>query len=237
MDLNPAPDKVSAKVALRPGRIIVGALAAVVERAPVLAKALLLPVMLSTGISLVPLFIDAEDISPVTGFILSLVSLVLHTWLAITTHRIILLGSEAVPEWGLYRWSRRENLFLLYFLGMLGGLIMVALLLTVIPVIGPLIFIVIALVGVACLSLVFPAIAMEETTSFPAAWALAQGNVPALILCICVLPFVLGLPTFFLAAYLPPVAAFLQSAITVFTVTVLSIAYLELTRRPATSDG
>ncbi len=210
------------------GRILLGSLASVVEQRAPLFRALTLPLVLLVVVGLV----QQPEQSAATMLLFGLVSLLLHTWFAITTHRIVLMGESAVPRWGLNRWTLRETRFTVFAVALFSGGLMLGLLVAIIPVIGPVLFVALAIVGVSCLSLVFPAIAVDDPISFTAAWEMAQGYIFTLIICVCVFPVVLSLPLLALStlAGTGPVVALLQGMVTILTVTALSLAYSEIKR-------
>ena len=164
-------------------------------------------------------------------------SVILQTWIAITTHRIVLLGEAGVPRWGLNQWTMRETSYVLY--GIALGVVSAGagLLLAFIPVIGPLLFAALIIIAFSCFSLIFPAIAVEDEVSFERAWQMAQGNILTLIVCVFLFPVMLSLPLLafaLVAAAAPlvslPLIAALQCVITVLTFTALSLAYAEIKR-------
>lgn len=214
-----------------PWKVIVGALASVLAELPVLVKALTIPGI----IFLVLKFLPIQEITQATAILLVVASLFLHTVFAITTHRIVMLGSDSIPEWGLKSWSMRETRFLGYlllFILMISVLVAFAI---VTPPIGPMIVLVVAVVGGCTLTLVFPAIALEEEFTLGDAWRMAQGHIGALIVCIGLFSFLMSMFTFGVAMipYASPLAAIFELSTNVLTIAVLSIAFGEIRRSQA----
>ena len=90
-------------------RTLLGALAYLYQYRKPFLKALLLPVMFLVAIELIP--VHESDTGSM--FLLSFISFMVYIILAITVHRIILLGPQSVSEWGVYMPGRREFDFLM----------------------------------------------------------------------------------------------------------------------------
>lgn len=216
---------------ISPKKVIVGALASVLAELPVLVKALAIPGI----IFLVLKFFPVTDISQAGAIVFAIVSLLLHTVFAITTHRIIMLGPESMPEWGLRSWSKRETRFLGYlFVFILMISVLVAFSIVSQPI-GPMIAMVVAIIGGCTLTLVFPAVAIEEEFTLGDAWRMAQGHIGSLIVCIGLFTFLLGILTILVSSipYALPLAAILELGTNVLTIAVLSVAFGEIRRAQA----
>ncbi|NKC01462.1 MAG: hypothetical protein GKR90_23595 [Pseudomonadales bacterium] len=215
--------------AINPKRVIVGALASVVAELPTLGKALLGPGIVYMALN----FIPNDEITIGIAVLLAVSSLVLHTVFAITTHRIVMLGSDSVPEWGLRSWSRRETRFAGYVVALVMMLAVLITLAIATQPIGPIIVMVVAVVGGCSLSLVFPAIALEEEFTLGDAWRMAQGHISALILCIWLFPFLLAILAILVAQipYARPLAALMELVTTILTIATLSVAFSEIRRQ------
>ena len=97
--------------------------------------------------------------------VLLILRIVFYTLIAVTTHRIILLGPEAVSIWGIYKWGRRETSFALYVL--LLALIMIPLeFLGAFSEAASVIATIVALWIAGRFALVFPGIAIDEHYTF-----------------------------------------------------------------------
>lgn len=216
---------------ISPKKVIVGALASVLAELPVLVKALAIPGI----IFLVLKFFPVTDISQAGAIVFAIVSLLLHTVFAITTHRIIMLGPESMPEWGLRSWSKRETRFLGYLLVFILMISVLVAFSIVSQPIGPMIAMVVAIIGGCTLTLVFPAVAIEEEFTLGDAWRMANGHIGSLIVCIGLFTFLLGILTILVSSipYALPLAAILELGTNVLTIAVLSVAFGEIRRAQA----
>ena len=202
--------------------IVLGATGCVYQFRTALAKALLAPFLFY-------MLLDAAELlepGAIASFGLSIAGIMVQTLFAITTHRVILLGPQAVPEWGLFDWSKREMMFALYLVS-LGLILVPALLLLLVPAVGWALFLGLACWLVGRLSLVFPATAIDQGVSFKLSWELTRQHQILMILVVAVFPVILLLPAMLLS-FLPytfVLTSFLTTFSTVFTVAALSVAY------------
>ena len=163
--------------------IINNTLRSVFENANTLVRVLSLYTLIIIAID----YINAENLVIIDGklhvdnwsiFILTFsLSYIVLLMVAISTHRVLILGEESIPYWGLFKLSKREWSF---FKG--GVLIGVILLLTMIPLIifaalgkawvllGLLFFFIAMFIVISRLSLIFPAIAIDKEISLSDAW-------------------------------------------------------------------
>lgn len=180
-------------------RIFKGALALVVYYRKELAKALLLPITAY-------LLINYLLISPAnTGVSLlgSLMTMALQCLIAVTVHRIVLLGPQAVEVWGPKRWTARDSRFLLHMIGLVCMITIACMPFMVMVVATPAITI---LGAIFCyvlltmrLSLVFPAIAMDREFGFKEAWQLSGRYLKEMFFTVAIVPFIVMLPAIPLA--------------------------------------
>lgn len=214
------------KVTIR--RILTGALATVLTAAPRLGYALAIPAVVFVALSFVP---RQDEISVPIFMLTGIITLTMHTIVAVTAHRIIILGPTSVPIWGLNRWSMRETQFLLSLLTLGFGVVMLVSVGLILPQpVGIALAISIAIVVVSCLSLVFPSIAVGQPLTFKKAWALAQGNIFPLVVCVWLFPIAISLPVGALSMvpYTGPLVAILQLVANALTIAALSLAYTEI---------
>ena len=194
----------------------------VYESRAVLSKALLVPFalyMLLDAISALKLAV------PVT-YAVFILNVAVQTVFAITTHRVLLLGPGSVPKWGLYKLSKRELYFVAHLLGL--GLILLPLgLLTFIPFVGGILAIVLYCWLVGRLSLVFPAIAIDQGVSFKYSWELTKNYQLLMFLVVIIYPILLAIPALFigLVSNMSYIVSFLSTLATVFVVAALSVSY------------
>ena len=203
-------------------KVFLGAFGYVYEYRHALLKALSVPFILLLILDSTAFF----ERSTAVGILIFVLAIGVQTIFAINTHRVILLGPDSIPPWGIYKWSKRETLFIVHIFGLM--LIMVpVLLLAFIPYIGWLV----ALCGMFWVagrfSLVFPGIAIDQGVSFGESWKLTEKYQLLMFLVVIVFPIIVSIPVFLLQ-FLP--YAFFATSIftafaTVFIVAALSVAY------------
>ena len=180
----------------------------------------------------------------------------METWFAVTTHRLVLLGSDSVPTWGLRKITRREVFFFFHALIFFAGLatllyIMPRTLAQVLPylmllnpefflenyyvymipvaIIG-VFFICVGLIATIRFTLVFPAIAIGQGVTFPLSWKLSKRHQIPLFITLIGFPLILGTPEILLNT-VPGntvVVSMLGLLMNVFVVAALSISYREI---------
>jgi len=207
-------------------KVALAAIGYVIEYKRPLSKALLIPFVLY-------MVLDAAELSEhnlLTGIALWGLAVIVQTIFAITTHRVILLGPKSIPTWGLFKWTKRESFFALHAIG-LSLMMIPAAVLGFIPFLGG-----VAALGLICwlfgrMSLVFPAIAIDQGVSFKLSWELTESHQMLMFLVIIVFPAVLLIPAYLLS-FLPYtfiatsiVISFLTTLSTIFTVAALSVSY------------
>lgn len=203
-------------------KTLYGALSYVALYRWVLAKALFFPMAL-----LIPLnFVTIDKFGIALNFLSILLILCLYALVAVTTHRVLLLGPKSVPEWGLYRPTHREGRFLLYMVG-LGLLLVPTAFLEAIPDLGFLLSMLAASYLTARLSLVFPAIATDQAMSFPDSWKATKEDQWPLLVVVGLFPWLVSLPERALrdVPYTKPLSTLLWVVAMVLAVAALSIAF------------
>ncbi|MEW8442241.1 MAG: hypothetical protein AB2689_29195 [Candidatus Thiodiazotropha taylori] len=209
-------------------RTIWGAFAYVYEHRRPFAKALSIPVFMLVlfGVLVV------EVTNSVVLILLVIVPWYIYTLLAITTHRIILLGPGSVSEWGIYVPRKREFDFFFYTIAL--SIMMIPFgFLSLIPTIGWIITLLVIIYMMARLSLIFPAIATDQRWSFSDSWKATENHQVLMMVVVAILPFVISIPEQLLSN-LPYAGLFvnLLSAFTmVFVVAALSVAFQVITER------
>ncbi len=174
----------------------------------------------------------------------------IQTLFAITVHRVVLLGPEAVPQWGLWKWTRRETVFILHFFGLMLMMLPLTLFTRAGPVSEPSAIsgMLVAYVGLCWLwgrlSLVFPAIATDADVSFKYSWEQTKGYQGVMFGVVMIFPITISAFTMFLnflpltldnpETYLEYItfinfaAHIVTTLTTVFVIAALSIAYQEI---------
>ncbi len=208
-------------------KVLAGAIVFPWQQRGRIARAIAIPAAAYIAIN-AALFLELDSS---VAFLVGLVGIILQTYVAITIHRLILLGDAAVPEWGLYSWTKRETLFLGHVF-LVAACSLPAVALGFVPFVG----IGLALCGIAWillrLSLVFPAIAIDEWVSIRDSWDLTSDHQLLMLMTVIVFPFLLSLPIMFIAL-LPwswLLEAVLDIVLTVLVVAALSLSYREIKR-------
>ena len=207
--------------------VVFGAVGCVFALKKPLAKALLLPFILLTCLEVVSSFDPAVPLA----IVLAILSVLVQTLFAITTHRMILLGPGSVPEWGIVSWTKRETLFTLYVLGIALAMIPFVVL-VYIPSVGFFLAVIVGAWVMARLSLVFPGIAVDQGVTFGSSWALTKDDQILMLFAVIIFPIVLavvlvGIPVLLLGLIpgMINLNGILTSFTTIFVVAALSIAY------------
>jgi hypothetical protein len=178
----------------------------------------------------------------------SLVYLLLATLIAVTCHRLVLIGRGAWSGNWVPPWSIRETRFLGWMLGIcfisfIAGALVALPLSGVRGIAWLVISAVTAYVAARC-SLVLPAAAVDERLSFSGSWRLSRGNGWRLALIVTGLPYAMSWLVWILyrqgaTMVERAVLTFLASALIALEVAALSISYRELSAAvdPVGEDG
>jgi hypothetical protein len=172
------------------------------------------------------LLLDAAEGDGVFNYVNSFIAIGVHGIFAITTHRIVLLGPDSVPKWGIITWTKRETLFALYLIA-LGLLIIPLPFLSSITTLGA------SLAGlVVCwlfirFSLVFPGVAVDKGVTFALSWELTKGRQILMFVVLLVFPLLLIIPMVIMVMLVDSffLSSFISTLLIVFNVAVLSVAY------------
>src|SRR5690606_34925168 len=105
------------------------------------------------------------DIHPVVYWFLVILGVGVQSIFAITTHRVLLLGPNSVPTWGITSWTKRETFFVLHVLG-LYLIVKAMTFLAYISSVGGIIALVLMFWIIGRFCLVFPGIAVDKGVSF-----------------------------------------------------------------------
>ena len=146
--------------------------------------------------------------------------------IAVTTHRMVILGPESVHKWGINTIGWREIKFLLSQYVIFIFLIPLAILFYI-PIAGPLAAIIIGAYMFGRMSLVFPSIAIGKKFDFKDSWDATKAHQLMMFLAVAVFPFLLGIINTMLIQ-IPGIIYLLQilSVITsIWVVAALSFAY------------
>ena len=167
-----------------------------------LIKKLSVPILFLIGIGYVE-----EYSNGIYDYLFAFIGYLAYVFLAVTCHRIIILGKNSVPTFGVRKWTMREARFFSWLVGlyiMIGVMIfsIAALPSVIIPLFeGRVMYLVIpvsiisALPGVyvlSRLSLIFPATSVDEKANIKWAWDISRNNGWRLAVIVCALPAAAG---------------------------------------------
>lgn len=196
-----------------------------------LAKALLFPVILLIVLELSLSYIAS---TPYKLF-LSFFQFLPYTIIAITVHRIILIGEGSIPEWGYVVPNKRDFQFFLCTIGisllfMIPGMLKLALF-TLLSNSG-IVFVsitatLIAAYMVSRFSLVFPAIATDKKIEFATSWKATKDYQLLMLVVVFVFPILLNVPSFILQdiPYTSVLTTILSIFAMIFGISTLSVAF------------
>ncbi len=175
----------------------------------VLLRSILFPILLLVIVDIAAWALDSPD--GIVIFLLGLASFIFYAFLAVTCHRIVLMGENSVPPFGIRKWEMRETRFLgwvigIYFTAFFALVCMGVISTILLSVLGNvglslvqlmyLVITVLVLYMMSRLIMVFPATAIDERPSIRWSWELTNNN---------------GWRLFLIAAVLPAVTAFFQA--------------------------
>lgn len=235
-------------------KIIVNTFDTVFKNSQTLFQKLLIPIILISIINFyIPQFItstiDIKNLDSLTTqsiifLILIFLLIMINISIAITTHRIAILGSSSVPKFGSYILGFRELKFLFKSILMMIIIAIPTIILIFIPFIGPFIAVFIAIILTARFSFIYPAIACEEESSFYNSWKYTKGHTFLILFSLIIFPlifsFSVGLVYSLVIEFLIKIISanfnilysFLNVFITVFSISALSSAYLCIKPQP-----
>lgn len=134
--------------------------------------------------------------------LLIILGLLLNTWIAVTVHRLVLIGKSSVPTWGLSKISSRETLFFLYASVLYLLIVSLVYLNYYLLRFGVhsaaiMVFIVVFMTLILIrLSLVFPAIATDQRMTFPQSWRITLPYQLPLFITLIIFPLALSVPMY-----------------------------------------
>lgn len=188
-----------------------------------LVKALLAPFIILFFVG----WIEPEKISPLLSMLIALAALVAYLFLIVTTHRVILLGPNSVPRWGIYKITKREVRFALYSFVIIIVAMLPSVILVFIPVVGGIAFILGFSYLISRFSLVLPSIAIDQDLSFSDSWKVTKNYQLLMFVVVGIFPILLNI-LISLISFIPYTSlavTVLSLLITVWTVAALSVAF------------
>lgn len=145
-----------------------------VKKKDVLVRALIIPFILLLIIDYYEKsfssFSNSENIfTSVSLLFFIILSLIISIIVAITVHRVLLMEENSVPKWGFFKFGVREFKYLGFSI-LIGLICIPALILVFIPIIGTVLALIMVFIIISRMSLVFPAIALNEQMSIFDSW-------------------------------------------------------------------
>lgn len=199
--------------------IIVEAISVLYEHRLALGRALIIPFALYLGL-------DVTDLYEFTTALFYPLALALHVIIAVTTHRIILLGDDSINKYWTLVVTKRELMFFLHLIGLfliIGALFAFFL----IPIIGWAISLLLISWVSGRLSLVFPAIAIDKDVSFRYSWDATRDYQVIMFAVVAIFPVILSIPVG-IVKFIPQafwLSSVLGTVVTIFEVAALSVTY------------
>jgi len=146
----------------------------ILDNYEVIGRALMIPIILLFILNFASTsFTPAEQNFSLMSIFFGFLSLLVDIVILITVHRILILGNESVPKWGIQKFEKREfDFFLKYIIVAIFFVIVTVTSTAFLQLFGINIFASIFLTIVICsifisrVSLVFPAISVDTTMSF-----------------------------------------------------------------------
>ncbi len=225
------------------------------EKKYILSKALFIPFILLAIIEFYSTYNISQSTSLYFLYALAALSFLVTIVMSINVHRILLLPDEDTPTWGVYKFGRREivfilkgiglalllglTLFLLYFISSFLGKAVAGLLGSTVSFIYNIVMfiLIVSFVGMlfSRISLIFPAISIDKPIDFTAALDLSKNHKFLVFVTVLVIPvffavvvgFVYGLAIEFLMALISQKLSLLYSLLNVF-ITVFTIGFLSV---------
>lgn len=221
-----------------------------------LIQKLLIPIIIISIINyFIPLFISSEIITQIDinhlnlkimsiPLILILLLVMANISIAITTHRIAILGNSSVPKFGSYIFGLREFNYLFKSILMTVLISIPVIASFFIPIVGPFIAIILILILVSRFSFIFPSLACDEKMSFIEAWKYTKSYKFLSLFTIIIFPIIFAISVGLIYAvviellirlvssHLSFLYSFLNVFIMVFSISALSSAYLYIKPQP-----
>ena len=203
-------------------RTLVGAIGYVYHYKVQFFKILIFPFLFFTIYYLIATVVDSAAFT--WGIIFA--AWIIYTQIAVVTHRMILLGPNSVPNWGIYVPTRRE--FHFFITSFILGLIMIPVaFLNIIPNGGSILFTIVSSYLISRFSLVFPSIAVDNPWSFSDSWSVTKDHQILMLAVILIFPIVISIPEILLSKlpHTSLLVTFVSLITLVITIAALSVAF------------
>lgn len=186
--------------------------------------------------------------------VLIVLSVAAYVFYEISIHRLILLGDESIPRYGMVKWTWRETRFLLWFMAISILLAIVFLILFMLLSVFILPFAnsdsreyvlnivyFMALIPVIYLfyrlSLILPAVAVDEPPNFGSTWDLGGKNGWRLVLVVSIFPAVLTLTRSVIPIQGLTIASYLLDQLIIFLNLTVGISALSVSYQALSTNG
>ncbi|PLY06331.1 MAG: hypothetical protein C0625_09335 [Arcobacter sp.] len=230
-------------------RIINSTFLPVFENKFLLIKALIIPLFLIVILTKLSLIYFNDSLIII---IANVVIFLLNITIAITTHRILLIGSSSIPQWGLFKFGGREFSFLITSI-FIGVIMAVVILFGAIPLMFKESIVSMAIIAISAFfalilfsrfSLALPSIAIDKEISISDAWEYTKNYKLLCFFTIVIFPvifalilgFVYELAIGFLIKLISPHLDILYPVLDVF-ITVFIVSALSATYRVIKEDN
>jgi len=211
-----------------------------------IGKAILIPTILLLILNFASsAFTSPSERFSIVSIFFIFISILVDIVILITVHRILILGNDSVPRWGIQKFEKREfDFFLKYLIVAVVFIILVALNTTILHFLGINIFASIFLtmsVGailVSRVSLVFPAIAVDTKMSLKESFEFTKDFKLLIFVTVIIFPilfslvfggiytFVISMLAASISSHINLLLVLLNVAISVFLVSALSNTYI-----------
>ena len=212
-------------------KIVYEAVGSVYANKVLLVTALFIPFLLYTAINA----IDFLDPGTLISILLIIPMVVVETKIAVTIHRVVLLGPNSVSKKNLFKWTERETTFVFYYM-ILGGILYPFFYLEGIPDEFDWIIFVLFFLLAMRFSLVFPAIALDQKISLKDSWRWTKNHkfLMSLVVLfifslfyILIYAFYILVPDYWIASVAPMFSTFCLSIVLIFIlILILLVVYL-----------
>ena len=226
--------------------IIMKSIRDILDNYNVIGKALVIPTILLLILNFASTsFTQADKNFTLGSLFFTFLSFIVDIVILITVHRILILGNESVPKWGLQKFEQREfSFFIKYFIIAIVFILVVVIITVCLQFIGIHIFAAIFLAMIICsiyisrVSLVFPAIAVDTKMTFKDSLEYTKGFKLLIYVTVIIFPVLFsvvfgGIYALIITALAQSISShinillvFLNVTISVFVVSALSNTYI-----------
>ena len=227
-------------------KLIMKSIKDILDNYEVIGKSLVIPTLLLLVLNFTSsAFTNGNEKFSIVSLFFIFLSILVDIVILITVHRILILGDESVPKWGIQKFEQREFNFFLKYLMVAAIFILVAVLSTaLLQLLGINIFVAVFLSMVVCaiylsrITLVFPAIAVDTQMTFKESFEYTKNFRLLIFVTVIVFPILFsviigGIYTFIISmlaasisSHLNLLLVLLNVVISVFLVSALSNTYI-----------